>query len=106
MKQELSKELREVFEQLIPIYEKAVEEFPEKEWKDFLQDKYLNEGICYASDAILDIDISFEMCVIGNKISLNSFWLKTPNDYLQRKRAIDCLQWRINKMKELLKQKQ
>lgn len=97
MKIELSKELREVFEQLIPIYEKAVEELPESKWQDYLIEIYLYSGICCASISILKKHIYREM----SKIQIG-LWHEIPTNVITRTEAIDCLQWRINKMKELL----
>lgn len=99
MKIELSKELREVFQKLIPIYEKAVEELPKREYIEYLIGQFLDEGLCYASHNILKISIIHETSKI---LGYNDYWYNVPYKCATRIQAMDCLQWRINKMKELL----
>lgn len=101
----LSKELQEVFEKLIPIYEKAIKECPSEGWHRYLYSKGLYHGICSASDEILDIDIYVEMkhIAILLEVAPNSEWHKTIIYCNSNQEAISTLQWRVNKMKELLK---
>ena len=43
------KEIQEAFKQLIPIYEKAIEEMPkDNNWRNYLSSKYLGVCIRYA----------------------------------------------------------
>lgn len=93
----ISEKLRNVFLQLIPIYQKAIEELPDA-WMYFLKNQYLEEGICWASSELLHEKIDDEMA----NMRLGLYWSKCPVDCDTKEEAIDCLQWRINKMKELL----
>ncbi len=95
----ISEKLTDVFKQLIPIYEKAVEELPKRDWLRYLIDLDLDEGICYASFHILRKNINDEIAQISQ---ICGYWYKIPYICEKRNEAIDCLQWRINKMKELL----
>jgi len=89
--------LKEVFERLIPIYEDAIVNCPE-DFKQYLLEKKLRLGICLASSYNLGIEIFDEM----QKIS-NGYWHKPPLSCQTKAEAIDCLQWRVDKMKELIK---
>lgn len=101
-KVELSQELREVFEKLIPIYEKAIEELPKKfkERDNYLWEQNLAFGLCNASKVFLSIDIVEEAESINTR-KLSMYWCGRPilKSYEKSKQ---CLQWRVDAMKSLL----
>ena len=99
---ELDPILKEAFEKLIPIYEKAIEEMPKKGWLDWLECKDLCEGVCWASEYLFCVQIEDMVSDLGGRMDWWGFWGKTPSDcktYTQAKRA---LQLRVNRMKKHL----
>jgi len=88
--------LKEVFEKLIPIYEDAIVNCPD-EFKEYLSYNGLKYGLCHASEKILNICIRLS----AEKIEM-SFWYKVPFECQTKAEAIDCLQWRVDKMKSLI----
>ena len=89
--------LKEVFEKLIPIYEDAIVNCPD-DFMDYLYNKGLRLGICTASLRNLEINICDKMSEIEK-----GYWHKRPIECQTKAEAIDCLQWRVDKMKELIK---
>jgi hypothetical protein len=91
---ENEKTLKEVFEKLIPIYEKAVVEMPEIMWLNYLDVNKLAFGICWASDEILGISI---FVIIPDSIGI-----KTPYYCEMYEEAKQTLIDRIDYMKNEL----
>ena len=104
MKVELSEELRGVFEQLIPHYEKCIQELPLDDDKRnyFLRLNKITHGICWASDSILNIDISCNIRDINKLFGLSVYWFNTPISE-SHEEAQKALQLRVDAMKSLLK---
>ena len=99
----ISNELRGVFEKLIPIYEKAVEELPEDEWYKYIWSNHLDNGICGCAIDSLGFSIYEEMELIGIWFGFNDNWFDIPCRAKTHTEAKDLLQKRIDIMKELLK---
>jgi hypothetical protein len=92
----MNENLKEVFEKLIPIYEDAIVNCPD-EFRLYLDEKGLDTGICWASKHLLGIDVSDEM----RKIEIG-YWHRSPIQCRTKAEAIECLQWRVDRMKELI----
>lgn len=102
----LSETIRNVFEQLIPIYEDKIQTLTDDgDWFNELYRSYLAHGICNASQMILKEDISDEMKLLVTKFLTGSwYWYDAPVHVYTLEESIKCLQWRVDKMKSMLNQ--
>ena len=95
--------LKEVFEKAIPAYEEAIEHLKEQDeqydWISYLYESNMIYGICKYCYRKLNIDIYALMSAIkpGN-------WFTQAWSADSKQEAIDLLQKRVDRMKELLNQ--
>lgn len=92
-------EIREAFEEMIPIYEKAIEEMPKKDWLTYLERSALQFGLCYKAERLM-YDYSTINMWIKVKLKLKQDYMITPPfscDYYQQ--AIESLKFRLNFMR-------
>lgn len=107
----ISKELQKIFQQLIPIYEDAIKNLPVTNWQMFLNNNFLQFGICYKAENCLykDLDDNKEMKKITKFFfktnTILNYWYKIPYHCEERDEVIECLQFRVDKMKELINNK-
>lgn len=88
---------------LIQYYSQCIEEIKKEDnWKKFIVNKKVASGVCLASLAIFHIDIRYQPWIIFNYKENEPFWYTRPIDCWTKKEAIECLQFRVDKMKHIL----
>ena len=98
---------KQILTSLIDYYKECIKNLPYFGVQDYLDTKAIRAGICYCALEIFDINIYGEYYTnIGSKYkakNLSNYWYKIPQDCFFRFRIKQCLQYRVNKMEEILK---
>ena len=102
-----SKDLIEASTFLIPIYTRAVNNFPMMNWDYYLRSQGMSAGICSAYYFHTHDNISnATLEVINNpefpEIQGNTYWERTPATAKSREEAIRLLRFRLNVMKKIV----
>lgn len=105
-KPKLSENLKESFKLCIPYYENCIEEIKDvNDWREYLNEKYVQFGICNFSEFRLGIEILPEMERLGEWFGFECEWFELPLTAKNLDEAIELLQKRVDIMKELLNEK-
>lgn len=102
---------KKIIKQCIIAYEGIITDLPyhEHEWLEFLRNVNMHYGLCNylwcRERAGISTNIDWEYRKWVKKVPItwgSGFWYKTPSACDTLKEAIECLQYRIDKMKTLL----
>jgi hypothetical protein len=96
---------KELLIKLIDYYKEHLEVIKDDNfitYLEYLSDVGLNFGICYCSSVIFEKDIT-EYIIDKTKTNSTGYWFKTPYFSETKEEIIECLEFRINKMTEMLK---
>jgi hypothetical protein len=86
----------EILQKLIAHYERAVAQFPNINWKSFLLSKNIGFGVCSCAKNEFDTNVSD---IIK---SIKFYWFTRPYYADNRDEALELLQLRIDRMKDIL----
>lgn len=94
---------KEILTALIKVYTKALKKINNNEPIGSTLFKYhVGNGICHASHKNFGVNITLAKWV-RKEINYSWYWYECPYDVKTRNRVIECLEYRLNKMKQILK---
>lgn len=96
---------KELLTQLIDYYKKHLEVIKDYSFGEsltYLSKKGLKYGICYCSDIVFKESI-VDYIIDKTETNSSGYWFRTPYSSKNKEEIVESLEFRINKMTEMLK---